>query len=393
MEAPPGQSLRETHHIYLLPGFFGFINFGRLIYFGHVRNALERWFDGRGIPCEIHRIRVSPTASLRTRASQILEGIAQTSTSGPIHLIGHSTGGLDARLLCTPGADLKANGYPVEEMARRVRTVVTVSTPHYGTPLASFFTGMFGQKLLRLFSLATVAVLRQGRLPLSLIARLGSTLARLGLPGSQTEALLDHLEAELLGRIDEDEREPIAAFLSDIGSDQALLPQITPDGIDLFNATAENRPGVRYGCVVSRGKPPRLMQHLAVGPRVTRQASFLLYRWLHRQTGNARAERLAQPDAAQREALLRLLGSLPRPDDSDGVVPSSSQLWGEVIYAAQGDHLDLIGHFRDPHQDPPHHDWLDTGSGFDRKSFDALWSAVSSFLAPGKRRRWWGGFG
>jgi hypothetical protein len=385
--------LSETHHIYLIPGFFGFLNFGRLIYFGHVRDALERWFDGRGIACEIHRIRVSPTASLRTRASQILDCVVQTSTGGPIHLIGHSTGGLDARLLCTPGVDLNVDGIPVEEVARRVRTVVSVSAPHYGTPLATFFTGMFGQKLLRLFSLATVAVLRQGRLPLSVMARLGATVARLGLPGSQTEALLDHLEAELLGRIDADEREPIAAFLSAISTDTGLLPQLTPDGIDLFNATAQDRPGVRYGCVLSRARRPRMMQHLALGPRVTRQASFLLFQWLHRQTGNVQASRLARPSPAQRDAIVRMLGSLPRPDDNDGVVPTSSQLWGEVIYAAQGDHLDLIGHFRDPRQNSPHRDWLDTGSGFDRPAFDALWNAVSAFLAPDRRRRWWLGFG
>jgi hypothetical protein len=382
--------LTETHHIYLIPGFFGFINFGRVIYFGHVRDALERSFDGRGIKCEIHRIRVSPTASLRARAAQVLEGIAQTSPSGPIHLIGHSTGGLDARLLCTPGVDLKANGLQVEEMARRVRTVVTVSAPHHGTPLATFFTGMFGQKLLRLLSLVTVALLRQGRLPLSLMTRLGSMAARLGLPGSQTEALLDHMEAELLGRIDAEEREPMAQFLSDISTDQGLLPQLTPDGIDLFNATAEDRPGVRYGCVVSRGSRPRLMQHLTVGPRVTRQATFLLYRWLHRQTGNSTTQRLPRPSAAQRDALIRMLGALPRPDDNDGVVPTYSQIWGEIIHAAQGDHLDLIGHFRDPHQNPPHFDWLDTGSSFDRRGFDTLWDSVSAFLAPDRRRRWWG---
>jgi len=382
--------LSETHHIYLIPGFFGFINFGRLIYFGHVRDALERSFDGRGIRCEIHRIRVSPTASLRTRAGQILEGIAQTSTGGPIHLIGHSTGGLDARLLCTPGVDLKSDGLAVEEMARRVRTVVTVSAPHYGTPLASFFTGMFGQKILRVFSLATVAMLRQGRLPLSVVARLASTAARLGLPGSQTEALLDHLEAELLGRLDPEEREPIQEFMRDIGADQGLLLQLTPDGIDLFNATAADRPGVRYGCVVSRGGRPRSMHHLAVGPRVTRQATFLLYRWLHRQTGRAQVERLPRPDAAQRDRLIRMLGSLPRPDDNDGVVPTFSQVWGEVIYAAQGDHLDLIGHFRDPHINTAHRDWLESGSGFDRKTFETVWNAVSTFLAPDRRRRWWG---
>ena len=44
----------------------------------------------------------------------------------------------------------------------RVRTVVTVSTPHYGTPVASFFTGLLGQKLLQVLSLSTIYILRFG---------------------------------------------------------------------------------------------------------------------------------------------------------------------------------------------------------------------------------------
>jgi len=366
----------EKHHIYLVPGFFGFVNFGRVVYFGHVRDALERRLGGR---CEIHRVMVSPTASLRARTAQLLTAIAQTSPSGPIHLVGHSTGGLDARLLVTPGADLKTDGPALAEIARRVLTVVSISAPHHGTPLASFFTGLLGQKILRLLSLVTVAILRQGRLPLSVLARLGAMVARLGLPGSQTEALLEHIEDELLGRIDAEEREPIARFVREIGSDTGLLPQLTPDGIDLFNATAEDRPGVRYGCVVSRAKRPGILGHLAVGPHVTRQATFLLYRWLHHQPASSTA-RLPRPTPAQRERLSALLGSPPRPDDNDGVVPTCSQLWGEIIHAANGDHLDLIGHFRDPAASPPHFDWLDTGSGFDRKAFDTLWDAVSAFL-------------
>jgi triacylglycerol lipase len=248
----------ETHHIYLIPGFFGFINFGRLIYFGHVRDTLERSFDGRGVRAEIHRVRVSPTASLRRRAAEILETIVETSPRGPIHLIGHSTGALDARLLCTPGVDLGLEGAAaaVEDVAHRVKTVISVSAPHHGTPIASFFTGLLGQKLLHVLSLATVATLRQGRLPLSLVARIAAALARIGLPGSQTEAILDHLEAELLGRLDPEDRFPIAQFFSSIGADQGLLPQLTPDGIDLFNAAAADRPGVRYGCVVSAVAAP-----------------------------------------------------------------------------------------------------------------------------------------
>lgn len=382
--------MAETHHIYLIPGFFGFINFGRLVYYGHVRDALERQLDGRGVRAEIHRVRVSPTASLRRRAAQVLEGIAETSARGPIHLIGHSTGGLDARLLCTPGVDLGdgATAAEVEAIARRVKTVISVSAPHYGTPLASFFTGLLGQKILGLLSLATVAVLRQGRLPLSMVARLASALARVGMPGSQTEALLDSLEAELIGRMEPDDRGPIQQFIGDIGTDQALLPQLTPDGIDLFNAAAANRPGVRYGCVVSRSRAPHLTGQLSAGPHLTRQASYVLFRWLHSRAGDTVAARLPRPTPGQAEALARYLGRLPRPRSNDSVVPTYSQLWGDVVYAAQADHLDVIGHFDGERLTPPHHDWITSGSGFDLRGFEAMWAAVATYLCP-ERKRWW----
>ena len=121
--------MSETHHIYLIPGFFGFINFGRLVYFGHVRDALERSFDGRGVRTEIHRVRVSPTASLRRRAAEILETIAETSPRGPIHLIGHSTGALDARLLCTPGVDLGLEGGAADAVGDTRTRWISALTP------------------------------------------------------------------------------------------------------------------------------------------------------------------------------------------------------------------------------------------------------------------------
>ena len=373
-----------THHIYLIPGFFGFINFGRLVYFGHVRDALERMLDGRGVAAEIHRVRVSPTASLRKRAAEIVHSINETSTSGPIHLIGHSTGGLDARLICTPGVDLELPGVDVEAIARRVRTVVSVSAPHHGTPLATFFTGILGQKLLQVLSMTTVATLRQGRLPMSVLARIGAALARVGLPGSSTEAILDHLEAELLGRLDPEERYPVAQFFAEIGKEQALLPQLTPDGIDLFNAAAADRSGVRYACVVSCARRPRWIGHFKVGPRVTGQASYAVYRFLHSQTNDEATVRLPDPSLAHRDTLTRMLGSTPTRADNDGVVPVYSQLWGELIHAARADHLDIIGHFAG---EPSHHDWLKTGSQFDQKAFDAVWNDVAVYLAP-ERRRW-----
>jgi hypothetical protein len=70
-----------------------------------------------------------------------------------------------------------------------------------------------------------------------------------------------------------------------------------------------------------------------------------------------------------------------------------SQTWGHVIHSAVADHLDVLGHFRDAAHKPPHVDWLVSGSGFDRRRFEALWADVARFLVGGgapsqpKRRR------
>jgi triacylglycerol lipase len=385
----------ETHHIYLVPGFFGFVNFGRLVYFSHVREYLEEAFGRRGVQVELHRVRVAPTASIRQRAAELVALIAETSARGPIHVIGHSTGGLDARLFVTPGVSLPvanlanggAAGGAVEDLARRVRTIVTVATPHHGTPLASFFTGLLGQKLLSLLSVSTLAVLRQGRLPLSLLARIGAALSRVVLPGGKLEAVLEHLEAELVGRLPPEDRDQVTGFIRDVGRDPALLPQLTPEGIDLFNAACSARPDVRYGAVVSRALRPRWTGHLRAGWTPDTQASFAIYRLLHARTaGRWRPPPLS---SAQRVALVAGFGEVPLPSDSDGVVPTLSQVHGEIIATATGDHLDVIGHFGDERHQPPHHDWLTTGSRFDRAAFERLWSAVASFIVPETERRWW----
>jgi hypothetical protein len=44
---------------------------------------------------------------------------------------------------------------------------------------------------------------------------------------------------------------------------------------------------------------------------------------------------------------------------------------------ARADHLDVMGYF----DDPPHADWLATGTGFNRERFHALWGAVARCIA------------
>ena len=98
----------RTQHIYLVPGFLGFAHLGRITYFGHVRRVLTERLTALGLePC-IHIVRTSPTASLPDRAARVAEVMHATAPRGgaPLHLIGHSSGGLDVRLLTAPGVGL-----------------------------------------------------------------------------------------------------------------------------------------------------------------------------------------------------------------------------------------------------------------------------------------------
>ncbi len=76
-------------------------------------------------------------------------------------------------------------------------------------------------------------------------------------------------------------------------------------------------------------------------------------------------------------------GVIPSPADNDGIVPTRSQAWGHVLHAAVADHLDVLGYFGDASLEPPHVDWIVTGSGFTRRRFEALWNDVARFLGTG----------
>ncbi|WP_373046777.1 esterase/lipase family protein [Vulgatibacter sp.] len=368
-----------THHLYLVPGFFGFANLGDLAYFHHVRDVLLATLGERGLDVKIWPVETSPTASIRRRAAILLETIAATAGEGddPIHVVGHSSGGLDARLLVTPGAALPTN-HEVEPWAARVRSVVTVSTPHHGTPAAGFFASVLGQKLLEVLSLGTIYALRFGHVPIAALLKLGALTARLDEHVGFDHNVLDQIYGQLLADFTPERRETILGFLHEVRGDQALLPQITPEAMDVFNASTGDRPGVACGSVITWARAPGVGSTLAAGLDPYAQGTHALYSVMHRLSSRMKAVDLAPAQAA---ALVGAYGAVPPAASSDGMVPTHSQPWGEVIHATRADHLDVIGHYHDPQALPPHFDWLSSGSGFDRTRFLALWSDVAGFIA------------
>lgn len=366
--------------VYLLPGFFGFANLGEIVYFGHVITWLTQEFKRRGVDAEIFHVLSHPTASIRVRARDLLAELVKTAgdDDGPIHLIGHSTGGLDARLFVTPDVNLSDDGTlpSAEPFARRVKSVICLATPHHGTGIASFFSGLMGAKLLGLLSLFTVYVLRFGRVPLSLAMKVAGTFVRMDSVLGWRETLVDQLFNDLLADFSKERRGEIAAFFQQVRGDQALVTQLTPEGIDVFNAGVGARPGVRYGSVVTQARPPSLKTRWSTGWDPYAQATHNLYAFLYRRART----RPASLSDEHRDALVKAYGLVPGAEAGDGIVPTLSQPWGEVIAAVWADHLDVIGHFDGPQATPPHVDWLISATGFRRPQFAATWTKVTDFL-------------
>jgi hypothetical protein len=364
------------HHVLLVPGFFGFANLGDFAYFGHVRDLLAEVGPEAGLDGEIRVVPTLPTASLPVRAARLVESVAELPEGDRVSLVGHSSGGLDARLAVTPDVELPTRA-DVERCAARVRSVLTVATPHRGTPVAHLFNSFLGQELLRLLSVFTIAALRAGRLPIGLVLRAAGLFRRRRPPGGVPAQLV----RELLGGFTRERRRELEAFLSSLGADQDLLGQITPGAMDLFNASTADRPGLRFGCLVARARPPGIRSALSAGLDPYAQATHALFVGLYRvaaRTDPAKAPRLS-PE--QRLALRRALGRATDVRANDGMVPTLSQVWGETIRAVWADHHDVIGHFHHPTHVPPHFDWVASGTGFTRAHFEAVWRDVAAFLA------------
>jgi hypothetical protein len=365
-----------AHHVLLIPGFFGFATLGEFAYFAHVRDFLAEALPAAGVKGAVEVVRTIPTASLARRAALVAESVAAlVEKGGSVSLVGHSSGGLDARLLVSPEAKLPTE-VDVERCARSVRGIVTVATPHFGTPLAHTFGTLLGEQLLKVLSVSTIYALRAGRLPLGVVLRLARVFRRRAAP----TGVVDQLWAQLLLDFSADRRRDIQDFFAQVGSDRDLVAQITPAGTDLFNAATRDRSGVRYGCVVTRARPPGLRSFVRAGVDPYAHATHALFVALYRLASRTRADRVRVP-RERIAALSRAYRSRVDERVNDGMVPTLSQVWGETIRAVWADHHDVIGHFDHPTHVPPHFDWVASGTGFGRAQFEATWRDVAAFVA------------
>ena len=375
---------------------FGFGKLATYDYFAHVERALKSRFASNGETLEAFVVDVAPTASIRRRATRLAELVAATcqNDGGPIHLLGHSTGGLDARLVATPSSHLPISNEKLTWLPR-LTSVTTMSTPHYGTPLASFFATVSGQRMLYAVSALTFIGLSLGAPPLAAASALVVAIGRIDRMLGMELQILDRTTDALLKALEPATSSEVRLYLDAIQRDQGAVIQLTPEAMDLFQAGIEDRPGVHYQCTVAMAPPPTTAKIARSFTSPWRALSTTLFTTLYGITSRY-DERYpcAATDAGKdaEEVLRRSFDRSPGVRANDGVVPTRSQIWGNVAWAGMADHLDVLGHFPGaeapkpfwnwskppPGADTRHVDWLRSGANFDERAFEKLMDALAA---------------
>jgi triacylglycerol lipase len=368
----------STAQVFLVPGFFGFQTIAGLPYFTGVQQLLSDRLAELGVSAQVHALDTLPTASIENRARYLGNRIAEIvpDDGSDIHLVGHSSGGLDARVLLSPSTlpDLAP-------LRARVRSMISLATPHCGTPLADYFARVEGQKLLRLFGLLSVHSLRLAGRPLATTLSLGRLVARIDELITLRESAIDRVYALLADPLSTERLRPLEEFGEAILADQSLIRQLSPNAMAGFDARIRGNPSVRYASVLTRARPPRLRGTVELGFNPIAQVSHALYQGLYRLSATQDPKTFAPLRDDQQRALIESYGKVPDVQANDGFVPTRSQIHASVIHVARADHHDVIGYFGDRHHEPPHIDWVATGCGFRWPDFDRLWTDVARFMA------------
>lgn len=379
---------RPTAHVFLSPGMFGFGELASFDYFEHVRDALIERFARRDRPIGVHVVDVHPTASIRRRAVRLARTVVNAAGEGdePIHIVGHSTGGLDARLVASPTVRLP--GISAHDLAwmPRLASVTTINTPHHGTPIAAFFATVSGQRILYAVSALTVIALKLGAPPLAAASALMAAFGRVS--GAVELELIERTTESIIRVLDEASSRDIRSFLRLIRDDQGAIVQLMPESMDLFQAAVEDRPGLRYQSIASfaPGHASRDWMRSMLSPWA--MVSAAIFTTLQGITGR-QDERYPchAGDSTIRARVLGMLGELPDLDANDGIVPLYSQIWGDLVWVGRADHLDIVGHFPSNEgrtKARPHHDWLRSGAKFDRVRFDTVMDRIVAGMLLGE---------
>jgi pimeloyl-ACP methyl ester carboxylesterase len=321
--------------VLLVPGFLGFDHFGGFYYFADravaaLRASIER-LDGWRPPVPVIPVTTHPTGSLRKRQRALI-GILEALDGvlggvSRFHLVGHSTGGLDAELL-VESHDADGNAWSGGEVREKVRSIVTLAAPHHGTGLAESALG----ELL-------IDPRHHPEGAKELVGLLGAALRAKPLRSSRFQEILANAISDLSST---------ARFFAQGIRHMELIADLAPARVAEIRAGSRPDPDVRITCFITAALPS------ATGDRCTDplyERFFSLTRG--RRAGGPGPVRRACERLSSAPRVIRSEGSeIPAFDEgvSDGVVNSCRQLLdpddpdqlGALVLA---DHGDVIGYY------------------------------------------------
>ncbi len=384
--------------VYLVPGFLGFESLGGLEYFIDVKQFVKNKLGATGARVEVYPTETEPAGSFHRRAVKLATEVADKHSpdATSVHFVGHSTGGLDIRVLLSPGGaidrDASLGGALDAEGARnlrdaldKARSATSVATPHFGSPIASLALRLDVDLLLRGISQVlkfgpTGFFLNQGLL----LAGLATAIVR-GLPGDKP--FIDWLGGEVLSHPPNE----LIKYLQHVAKDAGALRNLTQEGTNLANALLIDRANVGYGSIITGTQEPS-------GLIETTYPIIYFNTILFRQAWDIVARRNPDYPYSKRGAEIQtihsadqstgLVGELDIDDRvNDGVVPTESQAYGTILGVFASDHLDCVGHY--PHDRPNGKHvpgWVRSGAGFNKDRFDLLWTRACDFMAAAETR-------
>lgn len=425
-------------HVVLVPGFGGFDALGQIEYYAGITPIFSAW--QKDAPAErshlvLHYFDNLPTAGIATRADRLSRWLAKRIARGEVQgedtvaLVGHSTGGLDIRTLVralahitTPIAvDGEGTVVEPEYLLSRVRQLVFLSVPHYGTNIADW---VGGQALGRA---AVVASLR-GAIAAARVHEIDSVEAWLAekfgkvLNGDLLLAACDTLleiDDRLAGTASKraaahEADAELSLWLRHIASDFSAIDDLSvrahanaiPGAAPSEDRKLHERLGIRSLSFATVGARPFVLPEGAVVPAVELTRPD---RWPKRVTGAAAPNTdlpyracyascaggpLQWPTVWGANRAVKVDGEKVTLElwDNDGIVNTASMAWPdpESTRFLRADHGDVIGHCalkKAPKPGPRSYlayDLLKSGSGFDPTGLAKLWREVFDFCLTGK---------
>ncbi len=379
--------------VVLVPGLFGFGSFGKdqrtpIAYFDRCIDVLLR--ERPSLKREdVHVHEPPPTGSLESRVESLFQRllviVGRESLRGErlpltIHLIGHSTGGVDVRLLTNDryywtGMDEELRA----QVIANIGTVVTISAPLHGTPIARDLRWIFdlivdGLSLWQILDRADTG----GR-------RSAATSALLSLCGWLSSRVCTNGPVlEFIAGMDQAAAREIQAFRSWILTDCSLIGDLTPESMRHVNGPLEGHDHHDMKHFVTVAPPPGGIAF----DDLLRCALYRLCYW-GASSGSFVPDEWPDPGWYAKHA--------DQVDDvplaNDGVVPVSSQFLRqprhsrhdgqgplnpcEIVFA---DHLDVPGHFDGRRNTTA----FKSGAAFGHVDHEAVWKSVARALrAPG----------